>query len=278
MRPNWWMPVLALLPAGILSAQATPPPTLHSAWLAEVFDLDVDRAVGGYARLANDARTPTAERWLAAARLVELQRLGCAVGTPRPSAEDIPPALRPQFAAAQPAVDMQPILDRSAGSAVDLVERLRRQGVRLPDPRPLVPEVHRWAADLLGPARDRWRRMQSPANRPRGNDAAPFSDHVWAAMILRAELDGQRVQAQAQRRLYFPEWKPEPRSDEPEVLLQRIRTNLDAWTKERGLTIQQLQLLRRLGETIEQQAEKDPESVLGLIDRLPLYANRLLRR
>ena len=85
----------AVLAAGAVGAQEPDAAvSLHRAWLAEVMDLDVRRAVEGYRSVALDARPGQMERWVAVARLVELQRLGALGGAPLPVWTDAPAALR----------------------------------------------------------------------------------------------------------------------------------------------------------------------------------------
>lgn len=270
--------LLAAVLAAPAAAQRPAPaaPTLQDAWLHEVLDLDLPRAVAGYRRVAADARPGRLERWIAAARLAELHRLQAAPPAPAQAA-DLPAPLRPAFAAAEPQLPVAELLARARGEPKAALQQLATDAGRLPNLRPVVPAAEDWLMGQIGPSlRDRWRqRMATLGNRAR-SDAQNTTDRLYAADVLRAELQGRTAQADALRTLYFADWKPPTAPGDPAPHVARIRHNLEAMLAE-NQSPQQAALLRELADAIEQRAAASPAAALQLVLRVPIYAEWLLQ-
>lgn len=251
-------------------------PTLHQAWLREILDLDVAGAAADYARIAERGGPGAPERWVAAARLLELRRLQ-AIDT-APSIQDCPTPLRATFQAASVTIPLDPILARVRQKPAEALRDLTSETGRLPRLRPAVPAVESWLMDQIGPSlRDRMRqRMETFASRNRSADVRRYTERLYATDIARAELGNRPAQANALRALYFRDWKPPEAPGDPLPHVARIRTNLDAWLADGDTGAQQAAALRDLGTAIQRLAETDPAAALALVRRLPFYAERLL--
>lgn len=276
-----------------LSAQAAgglrPSASLHQAWLIEVMDLDHQRAAELYSEVARDRQPDNLERWVATARLLELQRLGRATAPTLLTAE-IPAPLRSPFAAAATPLDATQLFQRAA--AVTAIAptttpppppptppsnanpaanpAANPEAARLPPLRPVVAEAEAWLLGQIGPSwRDRFRQRQQ-APRPQ------FIDRFMTIRIAMAELEGKRGQAAQVRELYFTQWQPPALTGAAPVLLDRVRRNLAAMQRERSALAYPSTLLQRLAETIEQAAATDPAAALALVARLPILAEALL--
>ncbi len=289
-RPGVSVGVAFALLAGGAAAQ-TPdggsdpqPAALHRAWLAEVLDLDTEAAARQYARIARDGRHGTGERWLAAARLAELQRLG--IATPSaPGLAEAPSSLRSSLGPLLPAFEagtlaLQLAIDRSV-----TVHDLANAPAALPDLRPYVARVEAWQLAQTGPSlRDRQRqRQQAFANLSRSPQVNAYLQRLYATTIVSAELDGRRSQADALRALYFAAWKPpegvgQDLADDQQVVT-KAQANLAAWLEERTLSRQQRTVLTALAEHLAKRAAAGEwTSARELLQRLPRTAERLLAR
>jgi hypothetical protein len=238
-------------------------------------DLDVPRAVAAYQLVAADAQPGHLERWVAAARLEELRRLQV---TPLvlPDLAEAPAALRPVFQAAASELPMAELLARVRGEPKAVLQVLSTDAGRLPALRAVVPGCEDWLMGQIGPSlRDRWRqRMATFAGRARGGEAA--TARIYAADILRAELQGRTAQADALRTLYFADWRPPAAAGDPAPHLARMRARLDTLLAAEGLPASQAAVLRELAEAIDQRAATNPAAALSFVLRLPIYAERLL--
>lgn len=256
------------------------PAALHRAWLSEVLDLDTAGAARQYARIARDSRQATGERWLAAARLAELQRLG--IATPSaPGLAEAPSSLRSTLGAAAPAFEagalaLQLAIDRSV-----TVHDLANAPAALPDLRPYVARAEAWQLAQTGPSlRDRQRqRQQAFANLSRSPQVSAYLQRLYATTIVSAELDGRLSQADALRALYFAAWKaPEVQGDD-QAVVTKAQTLLTAWLEERTLSRQQRTVLTALGEHLAKRAAASEwTQARELLQRLPRTAERLLAR
>lgn len=256
------------------------PAALHRAWLAEALDLDTASAARQYARIARDGRHGTGERWLAAARLAELQRLG--VETPSaPGLAEAPSSLRSTILPLAPAIEagtlaLQLALDRSV-----TVHELANAPAALPDLRPYVARVEAWQLAQTGPSlRDRMRqRQQAFANLSRSPQINAYLQRLYATTIVSAELDGRRSQADALRALYFAAWKAPEVEGNDQSIVTKAQSNLSAWLEERTLSRQQRTVLTALGEHLAKRAAAGEWTpARELLQRLPRTAERLLAR
>ncbi|MGE3171102.1 MAG: hypothetical protein AB7O97_00665 [Planctomycetota bacterium] len=249
-------------------------PSLHRAWLREVLDLDLKGAARGYARVADDAAAPTVERMVAGARLVELRRLGVDAPPP-PELGFVPEGLRAHFAPS-PTAAADPVLERELELAAGARAPLRAflQATHLPPLRPLVLAAAQTAAEEADPGRARARRTRT-RYLPWSNDPARVLDRIRANQIVQLELDGRRDDAAAERAITFASWRPAPWPADAGAAWQRVLANLDSWLRERELTAAEIELLRRLRAALTAAAQREPAAAFALIDRLPLYAERL---
>lgn len=270
--------VLPLLASVAVAQQPTAkPPSLHDAWLREVLDLDVPAARRGYEEVAANATPGNLERWIAVARLVELQRLQ-AITTLPPQLAEAPPPVRAAVQALPAPTPVEPLLQRARRAPTEGLQVLTAEGQKMPALRPLVPAAEDWMMGQIGPSlRDRMRqRAQTFANRTRSADARRFTERLYALDLVRAEVQGRTAQAVALRTLYFADWHAPNTAGDPTVHLARVRTNLEAWLADKDLGNQQATVLRELRDAIEKAAATDPAAALALVARLPLYAERLL--
>jgi hypothetical protein len=249
------LPLFALALAGAVPGQ-TPPPSLHATWLRELLDLDAGGAAADYLRIAGDPQAPLLDRQLATARAYELRRLGVPTAAPLPGLDLIPAGLQQHFPRSpEPQPVLASVLEAAAGDGARLRETLLRDG--LPQLRPLV-----------GLILDQNRRP------PRARDPR-VEEWLRANDIVRAELDGRAAEAAALRARSFPDWRPEPWPADAAATWAGVRLNLAQWLQERELTPQRQALLRRLRAALEAAARDDPAAALRLLDRLPLYRERL---
>ncbi len=275
--PGRAIALAAALAAAAPAQQDAAEVTLHAAWLCEVMDLDVARAVAGYRRLAAEARPGQLERWVAAARLAELRRIGAAPGA-TPDLGELPPPLRAAFTAVAQPLPASTLLARIHGEPKTVLQALTTEAGRLPTLRSVVPASEDWLMRQIGPSlRDRWRqRMETWSSRGRGAESARTTERIYAADVLRAELQGRTPQADALRALYFADWRPPAAVADAATELARIRHNLAAALGDSDMTAAQSALLRELGAALDQR-DADPAAAVALVRRLPLYAERLLQ-
>lgn len=283
---------LALLMPALRSQDKPPSPqalelrtsaTLHQAWLAEVMDLDHQRAADLYAEVAKDRQPDNLERWVATARLLELQRLG-RTSAPPLAANEVPAPLRAPFAAASPPLDATQLFQRAAAVATVSPSPPPAEkppegtpstppspdATRLPPLRPVVFEAEAWLQGQIGPSwRDRTRQRQQ-APRPQ------FTDRLMTMRIAFAELEGRRGQADQLRELYFTQWQMPQLTAPAPAMLDRVRRNLATLQRERGNLAYPTSLLQRIAEWVEQTAQTDPAAALALVRRLPNLAESLL--
>ena len=277
-RRHCLLPLLfAATAAAVPSQQPSAATTLHEAWLHEVLDLDVARAVAGYQQVAADASPGHLERWVAAARLLELRRLHATTVAP-PDLADAPPALRAAFATTAAELPVAELLARVREEPQTVLQKVGTDAGRLPPLRTAVPACEDWLMSQIGPSlRDRWRqRMAAFSSRARGSEAANATERIYAADIVRAELQGRTTQADALRTLYFADWRPPAATGDPVPLLAQVRERLAAMLAEPTLQAPQATLLRELGEAIDQRAATSPAAALAFVLRLPIYSERLL--
>jgi hypothetical protein len=270
---------LALCLLAVASAAQTPASPgdasarLHAAWIREVLDLDVRGACAEYEAIADDVRPNNLERWVAVARLFELQRAGVASARPLPLVE-APEMLREAIGKLPP--PPEPFsLDPLLGDPAAVWQALSTNALKLPEPRPLGDVPQRWHGTQGVGDRLRYVQRMTAQNpnrtRPSQSDG-PRIRLANAFSVLRAELQGQRELAAGLRRFEFPEWKPTPMAPDPVALLPRLRVQLDAWLAEPDLGELQRTQLRTLRDAVELRPAKD---LVELIGRVPLVGERL---
>lgn len=274
-----WPAAAALVAAGWQEPKQPPPApqpvtrataTLHQAWLAEVMDLDSRRATELYREVARDKVPDNLERWVAVARLAELHRLGVAAELLIDPLE-VPPPLRASLAAAAAPIDVEALTRRASSDPAQLMQSLGSEAGKLPVLRPAVFDAEVWLISQVASWRDRVRqRQQSQAARP------PFTERFYAMRIVIAELEGRRSQADEVRALYFTQWRPPVVTADHAANLARVRTNLETLLGERDMIGAQ-NLLNRLREAIEKEQAADPAAAMGLLLRLPYFAELLLQ-
>lgn len=263
-------------PQGPAPTQAQPAPdtstALHAAWLREVMDLDVLGAAGDYATVHRRARANEPERWIAVARLAELQRMGLPIGTPAGLAE-APAPVRAAITSMPPlpADELLPPL------SFDPAELMRSLGTgRMPPLRPASAAVLDWVRSQLGFGIDGRMRQQFPfGTRARPERDRARAERWYAADVLLRELEGREQQAASLRRFYFSDWKPPVVEADPAVVLARVQANFDGWLAEKDLSQQQQTLLQRLRDALQQRATEEPATAVQFLLRMPLYAERL---
>ncbi len=250
---------------------------LHRGWIAETLDLDRAAATELYLEVAKQPRAATPERWVAIARLAELRRLGADVGAPL-DLEGAPQALRQEWAAGLPPLATDELIRQLRADPDAAVGSIAG---RTQDPlvlRPLVPVAETWLLAQTGPSlRDRRRqRMQASVNLRRSPEAIAYLERLYASTIVSAEVNGRRSQADALRELYFTTWQPPQVVGDPATLIARARDRLTEWAAEPSTTAGQRAVLTMLRDHVASRAATDPREVLGLLLRLPRYAERLL--
>jgi hypothetical protein len=258
----------------VAPAQDAPKHTLHDAWLAEVMDLDFASAVEGYRRIASDRRSPSVERWIASARLMELHRCGLEDTEP-PANADVPSVLLERFEALGEPVSVEATLTRLRGAPADVFRDVGT--TRVPAMRPFVPETEDWLLRQIGSdLRSRIPpRVESSATREGLDGPRRYSDRLFALDILRAELQGRTTRASALRNLYFADWQPPIATGDPGDVMARVRSRLADWRREDNLTSAMARGLEQLAQALDERAE-DPAAAIALVRRLPLYSDRLL--
>jgi hypothetical protein len=288
--------IAALL--GGLAAQTAPPPraSLHAAWLHELLDLDSQGAAASYEVLATEQGGPAGQRWLAAARLCELRRLGAAPSTRGTDLAGMPESLQKALRETQQSPVPTDLLDRARNHPEGLLEWLR-QNQHAPrfSARPAVAEAHRQALNQSEPGKREMRRqllakMQVATQRgdrrtatelwrqirllePESREARPF-DHVRALFILKCELAGKATQAAHLRAQYFGDWQP-PGGPAPTV--EATLLNIAAMLRADDLLADEDDQLRLLQERLQAGGD-GAAKVLQLLARVPVYAEQLLRR
>ncbi|MFM1871875.1 MAG: hypothetical protein RL398_1297 [Planctomycetota bacterium] len=254
------------------------PAALHRAWLSEVLDLDTGAAARQYAKIARDQRSSPMDRWAAAARLAELQRLGVET-PPAPGLGEAPTTLRSLLGPAAPSLDAASLALRLSIDRTVTLHELAELGARLPDVRTFVPAVEEWQLAQTGPSmRDRQRqRMQAFANLSRSPQVNVFLQRLYATTIVSAEIDGRRSQADALRALYFASWKPPEVTGTDAEVVARALQSLDTWLEERTLSRQQRTVLTSLRAFLSlHAAEPEAAAARALLLRLPRTCERLL--
>lgn len=252
----------AALPAQTPSGEAST--ALHAAWLREVMDLDPVGAANDYEQLAKTTRANEPERWLAVARLVELRRFGIAPGAMLDTAE-APAAVRTALANL-PQLPDEALLPRLCLDPADVLQALGTEQGRMPPLRAASSAVLDWVRSQLGPT-PRSSRIRTDRSR---------AERIYAVDVLLRELEGRQHQAANLRTLYFTDWKaPVVRVPAKEAMVT-VQANLEAWLADKEVSQYQQSLLVRLRDALVLRANIDPASAIELLQRIPLYAERLL--
>lgn len=265
--------VAGFLVAAAAGAQS---PSLHGAWMREMLDLDVRTAARLYRDLAADPAAPLTERVVADARLAELVRIGARVDGPV-SPRTLPDLLGPGATAdiGDPVVvNAQLEAELAVAGKEPAAAHHELHAIVLPPLRPLVQATAQAAAEQRDPAFAEWRSQRNRST-PGTTDATRLLDRIRANEIVRAELAGRPADAAALRARTFPSWKPQPWPGEPNAALARVRDNLDEWLRERQLSGSERETLRQLAQALDAAAKEGPARALALLDRMPVYAERL---
>jgi len=262
---------VALSSPGVALAQTAV--SLHAAWLQEVLDLDVAGAAAAYGRLASDRQAPLLDRLIATARIVELRQQGVGRDAPAPDLAIVPDVLRQRF---QQTEQPEPLFEQEleAGRGDRAAVRAFFVQNDVPQLRQLVFATVIAAAEQQDPGAAE-RRQQRARFWPWSSDPARVLDRIRANEIVRAELDGNSEQAALLRKREFPSWRPPATPADPAAAWAQAADNLATWLRDRQLTQDERALLRRLQDELTRAAATAPTKALGLIDRMPLYAERL---
>ena len=73
----------------------------------------------------------------------------------------------------------------------------------------------------------------------------------------------------------FPNWRPQPWVGDATASYTRVRENLESWQRERQLSSGERETLRQLDAALVAAAAENPARALSLLDRMPIYAERL---
>jgi hypothetical protein len=263
-------------PAPTPTPAATKPteraPTLHDAWLFEVLDLDIPKAVAAYTKVAADQGASNPDRWVAVARLAELKRLGVDV-TLHVDLKEVPEPLRaPLTNIISDRLPVADLLQRVQGDPTEVLQRIGTEAGRLPPLHPVTFVAEEWRLAQI----PSFKELLSEQNRrARGgfNRNPDWVNQVNADNIVRMELGGWPG-TDARRALWFLNWQPPKLPGDPQPWLEKFRTNLEACLKDPDQT--QKNLLRDLREAVNEKAATDPAAALALVARLPIYAEKLL--
>lgn len=244
-----------------------PAPTVCEGWLQEILDLDPAAAMATYGRVAADPAASLLDRQIAVARLMELRRIGVGSNAPPPDLSVLPAALQ-QHVLQVP--QTQPVLDQELAAGRGTAEDARAffAANQPPQLRPFVIAVLA-AAD---PANRSGRRSYRPSSI---HNPTLVEERFNAAAILRLELDGKLAAAAELRQRTFPDWRPRRWPADAAAAWDHVRRNLEEWRAEPLLTPQDQEDLVRLAAALGQAAATAPQRALEMIDRLPLYAERL---
>lgn len=237
---------------------------LHAAWLREVMDLDPTGAANDYEQLAKNARSNEPERWLAIARLAELRRFGIAPG-PMLDAAEAPAPVRTALANL-PALPDEALLPRLCLDPTEVLQALGTEQGRMPQLRAASSAVLEWVRSQLGPTP---RRSGIRTDRSR-------AERIYALDVLQRELEGRQHQAANLRTLYFTDWKAPVVRVPAKEAMATVQANLEAWLAEKDLGQFQHKLLEQLRDALVLRAQTDPAAAIELLQRIPLYAERLL--
>lgn len=244
---------------------------VHRAWLNEVVDLDRERAVQAYDKILKNTGREIPERWLAVSRLRELVRIGVGDLEPVPAPKDVPPDVKAALDLLETPFPFETLLGDSDHK------------IELPPIRPASHGVQTWVRGQIGlTIRERWgatvrrrtSRTTSPSTTPYGDRIAQIND------IVRREVAGNRLQADALRALYFAGWTPpEVKGPREQILaeaMQRLAAMIESEASKRQSTLQYLQTgILTLMKSADTPAEGATTAV-ELIRRLPLYSKKLL--
>ena len=263
---TWW-PIALLATAAAASGQTQPPSrsvstAVHEAWLQEVMDLDIDRAIKTYSKVIEQSPSDAPERWIAVSRLAELHRAGIQA-TPVRDLTAAPEQVR----RAMQSLGELPIPEL-------LQQAASEPGARLPALHSATQQIHRWLRTQAGTDLELRRELRRQAIRFRRSDSAR-AERWYAYDILRVELRSQPAQAQALRTLYFADWQPPSLTGEPASNLKQARERLQAWIQDQKTSSQHRSLLRTLDRALEQRSS-NPSDALAFLQRMPRYAERLL--
>ncbi|MEQ1634170.1 MAG: hypothetical protein ABL997_17455 [Planctomycetota bacterium] len=258
------------------SAQA-PAPRLHDAWLREVLDLDVQGAAKAYREIARDSQNLVTERLVATARLAELHRLGIAEAGPEVEGKTLHDLLGQQVTAVEDKQALSASLQREleAGQGDFAAAKKFLADAEVPQLRPLVQATAQAAAEQTDPAMAELFRGVRGRNMMMTSEASRVLERIRANEIVRDELAGRSADAAALRERAFPNWRPQPWVGDAAESYARVQENLASWQRERQLSSGERETLRQLEAALVAAAAENPERALSLLDRMPIYSERL---
>jgi len=256
-------------PAQSVPVLGMPSRELGRAWLRELLDLDVAGAMAAYGNVSRDGLAPSGDRQIAAARAVELRRIGVGTELPPPDLSALNDALRERLQHVLEQPPPQVFVDalRKASAGRSGLQEVAAKTDQLPQVRPFVMQLAvvqpAGPGDRRGP---RWPPLRT-------DDTAA---RAAAMQVLRMELDHNRgLEASQTLRQAFPRFKPEPWPEDPKPALAHARANLELWLRDRELQPDERELLRRLATELATAAAANPSAATQLLDRLPYIAERL---
>ena len=244
---------------------------VHRAWLNEVVDLDRERAVQAYDKILKNTGRDSPERWLAVSRLRELVRIGVGNLEPVPAPKDVPPDVKTALDLLETPFPFEALLQDTDNK------------IELPPIRPASHGVQTWVRGQIGlTVRERWgATVRRRTNRTANPSTAPYEDRIAQINdIVRREIAGNRLQADALRALYFAGWTPPkvkgPREKVLAEAMQRLAAMIASEASQRQSTLQYLETgILALIKSADTPAEGATTAV-ELIRRLPLYSKKLL--
>ncbi len=276
-RSNWILVIAAASSIAAVGVAQTPGPQLHAAWLREILDLDVHGAAKIYREIARDGQNLVTERLVATARLAELHRLGIEEAGPEVEGKSLQDLLGQQVTAVEDKEALAVALQRelTAGQGEFQAAKLFLASSEVPQLRPLVQATAQAAAEQTDPAMAELFRGARGRATQMTSEASRVLERIRANEIVRAELSDRSEDAAALRSRAFPNWRPQPWVGDPKAAWQRVRENLAGWQRERQLSSGERETLRQLQQALETAAVTTPERAFALLDRMPIYAERL---
>lgn len=241
----------------------SPSVELHEAWLKETLDLDPQAAIRTYDRIRMKAPKAQPERWLAVARILELQRIG--VTSPEPGT--IPRGAPEKVQEVLESIEMDVPFEKLLSNP--------RSEQELPPLRQATRRLQEWARDQIGPTVEERIRLGVRISATNSTDPETQAKYrLYAAReVLRVEIAGSDDRAEAMRTIDFPDWTPPKIVGEPRAALALALRRLDEWISESELWMNQS--LRNLKKYLAENGE-DPQQALEFVQELPIIGDRLL--
>jgi len=167
--------------------------------------------------------------------------------------------------ASQRRTNFRPLLPGSVNWAISLTPHIQETRRELTQQLQVA-----WRTGDQRRAMEAWRRL-----RQLGSSQPSLLQREHALQILLRELDNRSAEAERLRRDYFPDWQPPRLTNEPATLLTRALQRFEALR--RDAREEEVGALAQLEQSMRQLGEKDASAALHRLDRLPFYAEQLLR-